>query len=80
MCDNKSESIAKIESFITELGSFNSVLEFSAHNFKTDGKMKIQNLNPEKIKKLSSEQLQVINSYFKQEEEVLKYFGYAIIE
>ena len=80
LCDNKEESIEKIKEFIPELGSLNSDLEFSAHNFKTDGKMKIQNLNPEKIKKLSSEQLQVINSYFKKEEEVLKYFGYSIIE
>ena len=80
LCDNKSESIAKIESFMPELGSLNSDLEFSAHNFKTDGKMKIQNLNPEKIKKLSSEQLQVINSYFKKEAELLEYFGYSVIE
>ena len=42
--------------------------------------MKIQNLNPEKIKKLSSEQLAVINSYFKKEAELLEYFGYSVIE
>ena len=80
LCDNRSDSIAKIKSFMPELGSLNSDLEFSAHNFKTDGKMKIQNLNPEKIKKLSSEQLQVINSYFKKEAELLEYFGYSVIE
>ncbi|KRO66097.1 MAG: hypothetical protein ABR81_00115 [Cryomorphaceae bacterium BACL11 MAG-121128-bin16] len=63
-----------------ELGSLNSDLEFSAHNFKTDGKMKIQNLNDEKINKLSSAQIKVINSCFKKEEELLNYFGYSIIE
>ena len=55
-------------------------LEFSAHNFKTDGKMKIQNLNNEKIKKLSVDQLKLINSYFIKEEELINYFGYSIID
>ena len=80
LCDNKDNSIEKIKSFVPELGSLNSDIEFSAHNFKTDGKMKIQNLNTEKIKKLSSEQMLVINSYFRKEEALLKYFGYSIIE
>ena len=80
MCDNKEESIEKIKEFIPELGTINFDLEFSAHNFKTDGKMKIQNLNDEKINKLSSAQIKVINSCFKKEEELLNYFGYSIIE
>ena len=80
LCDNKEESIEKIKEFIPELGTINFDLEFSAHNFKTDGKMKIQNLNDEKINKLSSAQIKVINSCFKKEEELLNYFGYSIIE
>jgi len=80
LCDNKDESVEKIQEFIPELGTINSDLEFSAHNFKTEGKMKIQNLNAEKINKLSSEQIQIINSYFKKEEELLNYFGYSLIE
>ena len=80
MCDNKEWSVEKIKEFIPELGTINSDLEFSAHNFKAKGKMKIQNLNDEKINKLSSEQIQIINSYFKKEEELLNYFGYSIIE
>ena len=41
--------------------------------------MKIQNLNDEKIKKLSTNQLALINSYFNKEVELLNYFGYSII-
>ena len=80
LCDNKADVIDKIKLFIPEIGNIDSDLEFSAHNFKTDGKMKIQNLNNEKIKKLSADQLKLINSYFIKEEELLNYFGYSIID
>ena len=79
LCDKTTESIGKIQDFIPNIGSLRTDLEFSAHNFKTKGKMKINNLNKEKINKLSSEQIKIINSYFKQEEELLNYFGYSII-
>ena len=79
LCNNKEEVVEKIEQFIPELGAINSDLKFSAHNFKARGKMRIQNLNDEKINKLSSEQIKIINSYFKTEEELLNYFGYSII-
>jgi len=80
LCDNKNKSVDRIKNFVPELGNINSDLEFSAHNFKTKDKMKIQNLNNEKISKLSSNQINEINSYFKQEESLLSYFGYSIIE
>jgi len=80
LCNNKDKSVEKIKNFIPELGTVNSDIAFSAHNFKTKGKMKIQNLNDEKINKLSSEQIKIINSYFQKEEELLNYFGYSIIE
>lgn len=80
LCDNTEQVIYRIQEFIPELGMIKSDLEFSAHNFKTKGKMKIQNLNDEKINKLSSKQIQIINSYFKKEEDLLNYFGYSIIE
>ena len=57
MCDNKEGSIEKIQQLIPEIGAINSNLEFSAHNFKTVGKMKVKNLNHEKISKLSTEQI-----------------------
>ena len=80
LCDKKNKSVERIKAFIPELGNINSDLEFSAHNFKTKDKMKIQNLNDEKISKLSSDQIKEINSYFKQEESLLLYFGYSILE
>ena len=80
LCDKKDDSIKKIQEFIPELGSINIDREFSAHNFKTGGKMRIQNLNDEKISKLSSEQIRVINSFFKKEEDLLTYFGYTLIQ
>ena len=80
LCDKKDEVMNKIQNFIPELNDINSDLEFSAHNFKTKGKMKIQNLNDEKINKLSAEQINIINSYFKKEEDLLKYFGYSVIK
>jgi len=80
LCDNTEMTMAKIKKHIPELGFINFDLEFSAHNFKTSKRIKIQNFNNEKISKISSEQLKVINSYFKKEEELLNYFGYSIIE
>ena len=80
MCDSTEQVIKNINSFIPELGKVNTELEFSAHNFKTEGKMKIQNLNDEKIKKLSKKDIGIINTFFKKEEELLQFFGYSIIE
>ena len=80
LCDSKEDVVDKIKFFMPEIGDIDSDLEFSAHNFKTEGKMKIQNLNDEKIKKLSTNQLALINSYFTKDIELLNYFGYSIID
>ena len=80
LCDTKYEVVEKIKKFIPEIGNIDSDLEFSAHNFKTDGKMKIQNLNKEKIKKINKENMGIINSYFNKEMDLLEFFGYSIIE
>ena len=80
LCDNKYESISKIQSFIPEIGSLVVNREFSAHNFKTKGKMKIYNLNSEKINRLESHQISIINTYFIREKALLDYFGYSIIK
>jgi len=79
LCENKNQVVNKISSFIPELKDIKSGEKFKAHNFKTSDKMKITNLNNEKITKLTEEQLNIINSYFKQEEELLNYFNYTII-
>ena len=79
LCENKNQVVNKISSFIPELKDIKSEQKFKAHNFKTNDKMEITNLNNEKITKLTEEQLNIINSYFKQEEELLNYFNYTII-
>ena len=80
LCDNKDIIIKKIQKFIPELGSVDSDLEFTAHNFKTNGKMRIKNLNDEKIGGLSIDKINEINKYFKPNKELINYFGYSIIE
>jgi len=79
LCDDTQNSIKKIKDFIPIIGEIKSDIEFSAHNFKTKGKMKIQNLNKEKIEKISSKDLKVINAHFEVEKDLLNYFGYSII-
>ena len=80
LCDKKDEVMRKIQDFIPELNDINSDLEFSAHNFKTKGKMKVRSLNAEKIEKLTKDQMREINSHFIKERELLAFFGYTIIE
>tara|TARA_B100002052_G_scaffold269386_1_gene268741 strand:- start:2780 stop:3592 length:813 start_codon:yes stop_codon:yes gene_type:complete len=79
LCDDTQNSIKKIKDFIPIIGEIKADIEFSAHNFKTKGKMKIQNLNKEKIEKISSKDLKVINAHFEGEKDLLNYFGYSII-
>ena len=80
LCDTKYELVEKIKKFIPEIGDIDSDLEFSAHNFKTVGKMKIQNLNKEKIKMIKKANMVIINTYFNKEIDLLNFFGYSIIE
>ena len=80
LCDKKDEVMKKIQNFIPELKDINSDLEFSAHNFKTKGKMKVRNLNAEKIEKLTKDHIREINSHFIKERELLAFFGYTIIK
>ena len=79
LCNNTEGSIEKIHEFLPNLGALKIDIKFTAHNFKNKGKMKIKNLNNEKINRLSTEQIKIINSYFSKEEELLSYFGYSII-
>ena len=79
LCDNTKTSIKKIKNFIPSIGEIKVDIEFSAHNFKTKGKMKIQNLNKEKIEKISKRDLKLINAIFNKEQDLLEYFGYSII-
>ena len=79
LCENKNQVVNKIISFIPDLKDIKSDQKFKAHNFKTSDKMKITNLNNEKIAKLTKEQLKTINSYFDKEIALLNFFNYPII-
>ena len=65
--------------FIPELSDLNMNIELTSHNFKTKGKMKMVNLNDEKIAKISEIDFEIINSIFKKNEDLLSEFGYKII-
>ena len=80
LCDNKNEIRQKVINFIPELYDINTDLEFSSHNYMTSGKMRITNLNDEKILKISDEDLDVINSVFTSRKELLEQFNYKIIK
>jgi hypothetical protein len=80
LCEDKEKTIKRIIDFLSELNDINGNTLFKAHNFKTTESMAITNLNDEKIAKLSSKQLSVINSIFKKDIELLSYFNYSIIE
>ena len=54
-------------------------MNFTSHNFKTKGKMKMVNLNQEKISKISKKDFKIINSIFEKNEIILSEFGYKII-
>lgn len=69
----------KLIEFVPELKDITVDSKFESHNFKTKGKMKIANLNQEKINKLTDEQLQEINKVFEKEEGILNYFNYSIV-
>ena len=79
LCEKTPHIINKINEFLPYKTSIKIKEKYNAHNFKSDKKMIISNLNQEKIKKLSEKQLEIINSYFKKERELLKYFNYSII-
>ena len=79
LCENKNHVVNKIILFMPDLKDIKSEQKFKAHNFKTSDKMKITNLNDEKIAKLSQKQLKTINSYFEKEIDLLNFFNYPII-
>jgi len=74
------EIVDSLIKFLPDLKSINVNQEFSAHNFKNQKYMKIQNLNQEKIDSLSSYQIKEINTIFKKEVELLSFFEYNLIE
>ena len=79
LCDDPSNVLRKLVNFLPELSDINIYTKFRAHNFKTKNKMKIQNLNDEKINRLTKNQIDIINSFFEKEQELLQFFNYTLI-
>ena len=79
LCDNTEKIIERIQNLLPELNDINIKKNFSAHNFKGKRKMRITNLNNEKIKKLTIEDITSINHVFSKNKNLLEYFNYSII-
>lgn len=79
LTENPSQTKERIIKFLPELSDISLENEFNAHNFKNE-KMKISNLNFEKMKLISHSDLECINSIFKNELNVLSYFNYTLFE
>lgn len=80
LCENGEDTLRKIIDFIPELSDIDLEMEFTSHNFKSEGKMKMVNLNDEKISRISLDDLKVINSIFEKEKDLLNIFDYKIIK
>lgn len=70
--------LKEISNLTPEISDISFTKKYKAHNFLKK-KMSPVNLNPEKIKKLSSEQVAKINSVFAHHKSVLDQFGYKLI-
>ena len=79
LCDNRQEVSQKMIEFIPELSDLDMNIDLTSHNFKKKGKMKMANLNDEKIAKISETDFEIINSIFEKDKDLLKEFGYKII-
>ena len=79
LCDNRQEVSQKMIEFIPELADLDMNIDLTSHNFKKKAKMKMANLNDEKIAKISETDFEIINSIFEKEKDLLKEFGYKII-
>ena len=72
-------AISLMAELLPELNDMQGEQEFSAHSYLSKN-MKIQNLNEDKISKLTIEQLEEINVVFSQKREILNFFEYRLID
>lgn len=70
--------LKEISSIASEISDISFTKKYKAHNFRKE-KMSPVNLNPDKIKKLSLEQMEKINSVLKHHKSLLDQFGYKLI-
>lgn len=78
LCDNTDKVIGMIVDFVPELYDIDLNMKFSAHNFKSQSKMRMINLNQEKISRISDSDLIIINQIFNKDKMILDFFNYKI--
>jgi hypothetical protein len=78
LTDNVRATREKIITFLPLLSDIRTDIIFNAHNIK-NSRMRISNLNAEKIGKLTNDQLQEINSVFDRHMHLFQFFGYSRI-
>ncbi len=79
LTDNPVQTLELLRNFLPELSDINIEREFNAHNFKNK-RMKIANLNSEKISHFSPTELERIYSVFKLNDDIISFFNYEILE
>lgn len=79
LVDNPDYFKERILNFLPELEGISLKGEFSAHNYY-NAPQKIKNFNPEKIKRLTSKQIEQINKVFNKTENriIIEYFDYSV--
>ena len=80
LCENGKDVLKQIIESVPELSDISVDMEFTSHNFKSDRKMKMVNLNEEKINKITKEDLKIINLVFSENKDLLDKFNYKIRE
>jgi len=78
LTENTSDTVEMILNFLPELIDIKHDQNFSAHNY-LGKKMIIENLNNDKIGKLTDVQIDDINDIFNDNLEILNYFNYKLI-
>ena len=80
LTENPQAVAAKIEAFIPQIGSLDYGQKFKVHSIDGTIKREIVNLNPKKIDNLSPKHLRAINMIFKENVDILEYWGYELYE
>lgn len=77
LTDNPEQVKERIIRLLPELQDINHEMVFRPHNFKAK-KMKLTNLNEEKLRKLDPATMKTMRKVFRKGQDVLNYFGYTL--
>ena len=80
LTDNTDQVLKKIREFIPEITLLNKEKIFNSHNITGQPIKGLVNLNTRKINLLTSDVIKDINIVLKPNQDLLKYFGYKLIE